>query len=254
MGPVIGLDCFKRALLALRLQPLALTGVSVFAALGTILATSIPFVGTLLASLWMPFGAALTGIATRDALAGRAPSYQPLIAALKSPQDRRELITTGLLYAVASEILTWVFTFFAKDEITNWKMLDGDIGLDTATVFANIPYDAIAATALLYIPVLMMTAFSPLLIVVGGQTAGKSFFYSFFGTLRNFATVLTAVVLLIAVFGGGFAAVDLLFISIGIGDFFLFLSPILMAITLAVSNALVWTLYEKVLSREMHKG
>lgn len=251
MTPVTGLDCFKRALLALRMQPLALTGVSVFAALGTILLSSLPFIGTLLASIWMPFGAVLTGIAARDTLSGRAPSYQPLLETFRNVRHRQELLTAGLFYAVATEILTWLFTFLAKDDIANWKMTENDVGIDISSVTSNIPWDAIAATGCLYIPVLMMTAFSPLLIALGQQSAGKSFFYSFFGTLRNFGVVSSAVFLLLLVFGGGFAAVDLLLVSAGLEDVFLFASPLLMAITLTVSNALVWTLYEAVLSRDI---
>ena len=237
MNNAAGILCFKRAILALRLQPLTLVGTSVFAALLTITFSGIPLAGTVLASLWMPFSAVLTGIATRDALAGRSPSYAPLLSAVKDHRDRKEL-------------LTFVFTWLAREDIANWKLTEDGLGLDTASIAGNIPWEAILVTGALYVPVLMMTAFSPLLIVLGRQSAGKSFFYSFFGTLRNFGTVLLAVLVFVVLFGGSFALLEVALLSVGLEGFFLFVSPLLMAVILTVANALVWTLYEAVLSRE----
>lgn len=253
MNNAAGILCFKRAILALRLQPLTLVGTSVFAALLTITFSGIPLAGTVLASLWMPFGAVLTGIATRDALAGRSPSYAPLLSAVKDHRDRKELLTAGIVYTILTELLTFVFTWLAREDIANWKLTEDGLGLDTASIAGNIPWEAILVTGALYVPVLMMTAFSPLLIVLGRQSAGKSFFYSFFSTLRNFGTVLLAVLVFVVLFGGSFALLEVALLSVGLEGFFLFVSPLLMAVILTVANALVWTLYEAVLSPEPQK-
>ena len=146
MNNAAGILCFKRAILALRLQPLTLVGTSVFAALLTITFSGIPLAGTVLASLWMPFSAVLTGIATRDALAGRSPSYAPLLSAVKDHRDRKELLTAGIVYTILTELLTFVFTWLAREDIANWKLTEDGLGLDTASIAGNIPWEAILGT------------------------------------------------------------------------------------------------------------
>lgn len=240
----------RRALLALRRQPLALTGITVFAALITIALSGLPVVGTALSSFWMPFGAVLTGLAARDTLAGRSPTYRPLIDAVRSKRDRFELVSAGLVYAMLVELLTIVFKLLARDEMALWKMSEDGLGIETASILANIPWDAIVVAGALYVLFLMMTSFSPMLIMEARQSAGKSFFYSFFGTLRNFGTVALAVILYLVIFGGGFAAIEIAMVLVELEEIFLFVSPLLMAVALTVANALVWTLYEAVLSRE----
>ena len=76
----LGFSWFKDSCRTLKLQPLAYTGIVVFSLLMSGLLSSLPLIGTLLASLWMPFASVLTGFAARDVLAGRTPVYFTLRA------------------------------------------------------------------------------------------------------------------------------------------------------------------------------
>ena len=73
-----GLVWFREALRALKNQPVALSGIVVFNLLMMGILSSLPIVGLVLASLWMPFGVVLTAEGARDALDGRIPRYTPL--------------------------------------------------------------------------------------------------------------------------------------------------------------------------------
>ena len=80
---VSGWRWFLEGVHALKTQPLALIGIVVFYILISGLLSSVPFIGTIAASVWMPFGALLVGFAARDALSGRVPSYGILPAAFR---------------------------------------------------------------------------------------------------------------------------------------------------------------------------
>ena len=75
------------------------------------------------------------------------------------------------------------------------------------------------------------------------QGAGKSFFYSFFGILRNFSACLTTAVLLVlmtsaAVFltvGAGLAA--------GLGGATTYITPIIAILVTTIAQACVWPMY-----------
>ena len=66
-----GLRWFGEGVRALRNRPLGLVGIVVFYVLISGLLSGLPVVGTILAGVWMPFGAVLTGFAAREALASR---------------------------------------------------------------------------------------------------------------------------------------------------------------------------------------
>ena len=77
----------------------------------------------------------------------------------------------------------------------------------------------------------------------GAKSAGKSFFYSFFGILRNFSACLTTAVLLVlmtsaAVFltvGAGLAA--------GLGGATTYITPIIAILVTTIAQACVWPMY-----------
>ena len=91
----LGFSWFKDSCRTLKLQPLAYTGIVVFSLLMSGLLSSLPLIGTLLASLWMPFASVLTGFAARDVLAGRTPVYFTLIAIFRDKASRWPLLAVG---------------------------------------------------------------------------------------------------------------------------------------------------------------
>ena len=90
---------------AVRTQPFAYTGVVVFSLLASGLLSSLPIVGMLLASLWMPYGAILTGLGARDALSGKTPGYGVLGKAFSDRKLRNQFFTIGILSAMSVDTL-----------------------------------------------------------------------------------------------------------------------------------------------------
>ena len=236
-----GLRWFGEGVRALRNRPLGLVGIVVFYVLISGLLSGLPVVGTILAGVWMPFGAVLTGFAAREALADRLPGYAPLLAAFRKQGMRLHLIAVGLISAGVLELVMLVFQLLSADQIAQWKMVEGEI--DPESVAAHFPSAGVAAALVLYTPLFMATLFAPLLIADAGQGAGKSFFYSFFGILRNFSACLTTAVLLVlmtsaAVFltvGAGLAA--------GLGGATTYLTPIIAILVTTIAQACVWPMY-----------
>ena len=226
-----GLRWFGEGVRALRNRPLGLVGIVVFYVLISGLLSGLPVVGTILAGVWMPFGAVLTGFAAREALADRLPGYAPLLAAFRKQGMRLHLIAVGLISAGVLELVM----------LAQWKMVEGAI--DPESVAAHFPSAGVAAALVLYTPLFMATLFAPLLIADAGQGAGKSFFYSFFGILRNFSACLTTAVLLVlmtsaAVFltvGAGLAA--------GLGGATTYITPIIAILVTTIAQACVWPMY-----------
>lgn len=120
-----GLRWFGEGVRALRNRPLGLVGIVVFYVLISGLLSGLPVVGTILAGVWMPFGAVLTGFAAREALADRLPGYAPLLAAFRKQGMRLHLIAVGLISAGVLELVMLVFQLLSADQIAQWKMVEG---------------------------------------------------------------------------------------------------------------------------------
>lgn len=238
---VSGWRWFLEGVHALKTQPLALTGIVVFYILISGLLSSMPFIGTIAASVWMPFGALLVGFAARDALSGRVPSYGILPAAFRKEGLRLRLIGMGLISAVGMELIMLVFQLLSKTAVAQWEV--SEKGISLGSVLDNLPVTGLVVAGILYIPLMMATLFAPLLIADAAQGIGKSFFYSFFGILRNFAACLTAgslILILTALSGFG---INMLFFALGIESAFAFAAPIFVVLLSTVSQAMVWPMY-----------
>lgn len=154
---------------------------------------------------------------------------------------RLQLIAVGLISAGVLEIVMLVFQLLSADQIAQWKIVDGAI--DPESVAAHFPAAGVAAALVLYAPLFMATLFAPLLIADAGQSAGKSFFYSFFGILKNFSACFTTGFLLVlltsaAVFlalGAGLAA--------GLGGAATYVTPLIAILISTVAQACVWPMY-----------
>lgn len=233
---------FREALRALKNQPLGLIGIVVFYLLISGLLSGIPFIGPILAGVWMPFGAVLIGFAARDAVNNRIPSYAPLLAVVRKPVTRLHLISVGLMSAGCMELIFLAFQLLSASSLEAWKVSKDGI-IDVASVTANFPWLGAGVALVLYLPLFMATLFAPLLISDAGQTVGKSFFYSFFGTLRNMAPCLTAAVSVLALTAVvGFLA-NGLFLALGLGGYFSYLTPVIVMILTTVAQAMVWPMY-----------
>lgn len=117
----LGFSWFKDSCRTLKLQPLAYTGIVVFSLLMSGLLSSLPLIGTLLASLWMPFASVLTGFAARDVLAGRTPVYFTLIAIFRDKASRWPLLAVGILASIWMELDMLVFQMMGQADLAQWK-------------------------------------------------------------------------------------------------------------------------------------
>ncbi|EJX06540.1 transmembrane protein [gut metagenome] len=188
---------FLEAVTAIRKQPLALTGIVVFYILVSGLLSGLPAIGTLLTSLWMPFGCVLVGFATRDALRGVHPSYVTLVKTFEKPALRMTLMWIGLISALYMEVLIMAVSFLSKDSLSKWVITEDSV--DLSSVLNNFPTAAVIVGILLYVPLLMMTLFAPLLAADGAQSFGKSFFYSFFGLCRHWVAALVGLLTIVGI-------------------------------------------------------
>ena len=70
-----GLSWFLAALVVIRRYHLTYLGMVMFYVLISVLLSSVPLVGGILAGIWMPFGTLLLVYATKQTLEGRLPTY-----------------------------------------------------------------------------------------------------------------------------------------------------------------------------------
>ena len=83
-------------------QPLAFAALYALIGLSFWLLSLLPYVGPVLALSLPPLATAVFMLATREALAGRAPRLSLLIGPLRDPQQRSRLLQLGAMYAVAT--------------------------------------------------------------------------------------------------------------------------------------------------------
>ena len=251
-SPALALTWLADSIKPLRLRPVAYTGIVVFSLLISGILSSFPFIGTLLSGIWLSFASVFMGFAARDTLAGRTPSYMTLLAILKDKTSYQPLLFLGLLSSVGMELVVLVFDLLGKESITKWHISSS--GIDPSAVIANIPWLAIGVALLLYVPLLCMTLFAPLLIVDKRQTVLKSLFYSFFGILRSFVPALLWLFGLGLLSGLILASFEWLFSTLKAPRFLTFVAPLMVAIVSAACQAGIWAMYRDIFAGNSPDG
>ncbi len=197
--------------------------------------------GLVVAAFFMPFGTMLIIEGTREAYEGRQPSYGVLVELFKDPFKRSRLMRVGVIYAAFLLVANYLYIFMAVDEVSQWQVVDSRLNWDS--VYANFPWSAAVVTVIIYALGQMATWFAPALVTWKNMAVGKAIFYSFFGCLRNW---LSIVVLLILIFGFTvLCALAVIFIteSLGIGDLSIFvLMPIAFFLT-TVAYGTIWPMW-----------
>ena len=172
----------REGLALYRRQAFAFTALVILYSMALMIVANIPLVGLPLAALLVPFGTLGVTAAGRDAERNVMPLPSLLIDGFKGPQ-RNALLQLGVVHAGLILVLVVVTTLFARDELANWKIIEGQV--DQATVAANVPWDAISVAALVYLPILMLTWFAPQLVAWHRQPIAKALFFSLFACWRN---------------------------------------------------------------------
>jgi hypothetical protein len=177
-----GWTWLREGLALLRRQAFAFTALVILYSMVLMVVANIPLIGLPLAAILVPFGTLGITAAGRDAERNVMPLPSLLIDGFKGPQ-RNALVRLGIVHAGLILVLVLVTTLFARDELANWKIVEGQV--DAATVAANVPWDAITVATLVYVPVLMLTWFAPQLVAWHRQPVAKALFFSLFACWRN---------------------------------------------------------------------
>jgi hypothetical protein len=177
-----GWTWLREGLALLRRQAFAFTALVVLYSMVLMVVANIPLIGLPLAAILVPFGTLGITAAGRDAERNVMPLPSLLIDGFKGPQ-RNALLSLGVIHAGLILVLVLVTTLFARDELANWKIVEGQV--DATTVAANMPWDAITVATLVYVPILMLTWFAPQLVAWHRQPVAKALFFSLFACWRN---------------------------------------------------------------------
>src|SRR4030095_5083321 len=172
----------REGLALYRRQAFAFTALVIMYSMALMLIANVPLIGLPLAAILVPFGTLGITTAGRAAERNVMPLPSVLIDGFKSPQ-RSALVQLGLVHAGLVVLLVIVTTLFARNELAEWKVVEGQV--DAASVAANVPWDAIVVGLIVYTPILMLTWFSPLLVAWHRQPVAKALFFSLFACWRN---------------------------------------------------------------------
>lgn len=195
-----GLAWLRQGIALLRRQPFAFTALVIMYSMALMLLANLPLIGPALAALLVPFGTLGLTAAGRDAERNVMPMPSLLIDGIRRAPERNPLLKLGVINAVLVLLLLVAASLLARDELARWTIVDGQI--DPVTVAANVPWDALGLAFVLYLPVLMLTWFSPQLVAWHKLPVGKAMFFSFFACWRNRAPFLVLGVLLIVLVVG----------------------------------------------------
>ncbi|HBZ58884.1 MAG TPA: hypothetical protein DEO49_07045 [Sutterella sp.] len=246
LAPSAGLDWYRTALRATARQPFALASITFCYLFGMGLLSAVPYFGFVFSALFMPFGSVWIARSARAALEGRSPSYDSLMELMRDAAVRRELIRVGFVFGFVLITCNAVYGILSADAVSQWVVKDGR--LDWSSVAAHIPYGAIAAAMLLYIPGLMATWFSPLLVSERRMTWGKSLFYSFFGCVRNILPILVLGIIIGTVTVGITFGTIWLIEALGLQGISLFILTPIAFILSTITYATYWPMFESLFS------
>lgn len=190
-------------------QPFAFTALVILYTMALMAIANLPVIGLPIAALLVPFGTVALTLAGRVSDKGGMPLPGLLLDGFRDGPQRGPLLRLGCVHAALVLVLVLVASALALDELRRWEVTDGQ--LDPASVSQNIPWDALTVSVLLYLPVLMLTWFSPHLVAWHRQTVAKAMFFSFFAVWMNKLPflVLGAVLMGLSV-GVGYLASELL--------------------------------------------
>ena len=220
----------RRTALALKKSPFGMVSISIFYVFSMTALGTLPVIGLVLASLFMPFGTMLVINGTRQVFLGEQPSYAILGNLFKNADVRARLIRVGLVYAGFILAADFVYAVMAADSISKWEIVNDRLVWET--VWPNFPWVAVGCALLVYIIGQMATWFAPALVAWKNMPAGKAIFYSFFGCLKNWLPIVVLLVLLTASITGCAITVSLICQILGISDYMLFvMTPVAFLLT-----------------------
>jgi hypothetical protein len=240
-----GWQWLREALSLYRRQAFAFTALVLLYMMSLMLLTSVPFIGLALAAVLVPYGTVGLTLAGRAAERNIMPLPSLLIEGFRVARQRVPLFRLGAIHAALALLVSLVASLAAIDEQRKWETVDGKF--DPASVLAHFPWDAFVLNTVLYVPVLMLTWFSPQLVAWHGQPVGKALFFSFVACWRNRWALLMLAVLLFLLSVGAVA------VAIGVTNMFglssqaaAMLGPLLLIVT-SIHYATQYPIYRAVI-------
>mgnify|MGYP001028294933 FL=1 len=231
----------RQGLQAIRQAPFGMVSICIFYVFTMSILGTLPFIGLVLAALFMPFGTLLIIQGTKDAYDGREPDYGVIVRLFKDRPMRYRLFRIGLVYAAFLLVANYIYLLTAMDEMSQWQVSNGEIVCQS--VLDHFPWTAAIITLLCYTAGQMATWFAPALVAWKNMTLGKAIFYSFFGCLRNWLAILVLLILLgvitmLCSFGTIFLAS-----ALGISDYAIYImTPIAFVLT-AITYSTIWPMW-----------
>jgi hypothetical protein len=150
----------------------------------------LPLVGAVVVSVLVPGFSVGFMAAARASAAGARPELAALAEGFRA-NARRQLVLGGVYFACVALLLGVVSLF---DEGVLWRWMTTGAGGGAAAEGAAAPPGGLAASALgamlLYVPVMMMFWYAPVLAAWHDEPVGKALFFSFFAVLLNWRAFL----------------------------------------------------------------
>ncbi len=141
-------------------------------------------IGVVLGAMVTPFAALAFASAGRD-VTHNIPFniLSAFYEGWRVPTIRFKLLALGFIYGALVVFNNHVIRYLSASEVAQWQFKDGIFVAES--ISAHIPWTGIIVGSILYILILFVTCFAPMLIAWRKQSIGKAFFFSLFICLRN---------------------------------------------------------------------
>ncbi len=162
----------------------------------------IPYAGILISSIVTPFSALAFAGCGRELTQGRIPTAIGCYAeGFKNPAVRNKLILLGLIYGLCVIVINFIVQALSAPAIEQWEAVNGVY--DTASILSHLPWAGLIVGSVLYVTLLGVTCFSPMLIAWRGMPMAKAFFFSLIVCFRILGPIVTLGLLLFLMATGG---------------------------------------------------
>ena len=164
----------------LRRQPLGLPAMVVVYLMMLLIPAMIPLVGIAISGVLSPFATVGLMQCFRDAAQGRAPSPAQFAQPFQDSRQRLNLLRLGLVNAALLMAVAVLATLIAPQGETS----------STPQSIEDLPVQSLMVQLLLYVPVMVLMWFAPLLAGWHGMTPAKAMFGSAIACGRNVGALL----------------------------------------------------------------
>lgn len=236
----------RTGLKAIQNSTLGMVSITMFYIFTMSLLGSVPLIGVVLAGLFMPFGTLLIVRGTQAAYNGKHPDYHVLIELYRNERVRNDLLKVGLLYSALIMLANDIYAWGARSSIQQWEMINDRLVWES--VWSNFPWLTISVTLLVFIVAQMLTWFAPMLVEEKNMPLKKAVFYSFFGVVRHWISMLVWVILIVlsTVVAAVFAS--LLISALGIYDYNIWIiAPVAFGLS-TFAYAGIWPMWKDIFS------